>query len=83
HRWTPLVRAADGRPLGQVRDLRCDLRTGRIDALQVRLIVGRPAMRAAWFPAELAVYWGPEVLVLSIDHHAALRPVTIPMEHDV
>jgi uncharacterized protein YrrD len=83
HRWMPTVCAADGRPLGQVQDLRCDLRTGRIDAFEVRLIAGRPAMRAAWFPADLVVQWGPEVLVLSIDHHAALRLVTIPMEHDV
>lgn len=95
HRWTPLVRAADAWPLGRVRDVRCDLHTGRIEALCLRPGTGRtaaPRWRAGpagaggpsvWLPAHLVARWGPAVLVLSIDGDTALRLAASSLEHEV
>ncbi len=82
HRWTPLVRAADGRPLGRVRDVRCDARTGDIDALHVRPLAGRSTLQALWLPAQFVAFWGAEVLILSLDTDAARCMAASLLEHE-
>lgn len=82
HRWTPVVRAADGHPLGRVCDARCDPRTGQIVALGLRPLSGKPALPPAWLPAGLVARWGADVLLLSVDGSAAARLATTCLEYE-
>jgi len=82
HRWTPVVRAADRHRLGRVRDLRCDPRTGRIDALGLRPPSGNPALPPARLPAGLVARWGADGLLVSVDGPAAARLVTTCLEYE-
>jgi uncharacterized protein YrrD len=82
HRWAPLVRTADGRLLGRVRDVRCDARTGDIDALHVRPLAGRSTLQALWLPAQVVAFWGAEVLILSLDADAARCMAAPLLEHE-